>query len=204
MFERFTKPARNAVVQAEQEARELRHGWIGTEHLLLALLRDHNAPGVSTLIRLGVEPDACRDAVTAIVGRPDAQFAEDDAEALREFGIDLGEVRRRAERAFGKGALDTPAAGGDPEGSGRFRRRRRLGPRDRGPGHIPFAHRAKKALELALREAIARKDKHIGTEHLVLALLRSDDKITTAVFERIRLDPSVARARVGADLREAA
>lgn len=203
MFERFTKPARNAVVQAQQEARDLRHDWVGTEHVLIALVRESDSAGVATLIRLGVEPDACREAVTAVVGRPDANFADDDAEALRAFGIELDEVRRRAERAFGKGALDTPTTGGDPERSGRFRRRR-LGPDDRAPGHIPFAHRAKKALELALREAIARKDKHIGTEHIVLALLRSDDNITTAVFERLGLDPRATRAEVIADLREAA
>lgn len=204
MFERFTKPARDVVVGAQEQARELRHDWIGTEHILLALLHERDAPGVATLVRLGAEPEACRDAVTTVVGRPGAAFADDDTEALHAFGIDLDEVRRRAEDAFGEGALDTPTAGGEPERPGRLRRRRRLGPDDRMPGHIPFARRAKKALELALREAVARKDRHIGTEHIVLALLRSDDKITTAVFERLGLDSGATRTEVVADLREAA
>lgn len=204
MFERFTKPARAVVVGAQQEARDLRHNWIGTEHVLLALVREPDAAGVTTLIRLGAEPDVCREAVTAVVGRPDTAFADDDTEALNALGIDLDEVRRRAEDAFGRGALDAPVADDESERPGRFRRRRRLGPDDRGPGHIPFARRAKKALELALREAIARKDKHIGTEHIVLALLRSDNKITTAVFERLGLDPASTRTQVVADLREAA
>ena len=204
MFERFTKPARNVVVQAQQEARDLRHDWIGTEHLLLALLREHDAAGVTTLVRLGAEPNVCREAVTAVVGRPDAAFADDDAEALHAFGIDLDEVRRRAERAFGEGALDTPTAQGEPERGGRFRRRRRPGKDGRVPGHIPFARRAKKVLELALREAIARNDQYIGTEHLVLALLRTDDKITVAVFERLDLEPTATRTEVVADLRHAA
>lgn len=205
MFERFTKPARNVVVQAQQEARELRHNWIGSEHILLALVREPNAAGVTTLIRLGAEPEACREAVMAVVGQPDPAFADDDAEALHAFGIDLDEVRRRAERAFGEGALDMPpAAQGESERPGRFRRHRRPGPDDRVPGHIPFARRAKKVLELALREAIARKDRYIGTEHLVLALLRTDDKITTAVLGRLGLDPGATRAEVIADLRRAA
>ena len=202
MFERFHKSARDAVIQAQREARELRHGWVGTEHILLALLDEPDADGVETLIRLGVDADACRAALTAVV-QPAEGLADDDAEALHAFGIDLDEVRRRAERAFGEGALDAPRDADDHRGRA-FRRRRRLGPDDRGPGHIPFAHRAKKTLELALREAIARKERHIGTEHLVLALLRSDDKITTAVFERLGLDRQATRAHVEADLREAA
>jgi ATP-dependent Clp protease ATP-binding subunit ClpA len=202
MFERFHKSARDAVIQAQREARELRHGWVGTEHILLALVAEPDAAGVQTLVRLGVDADACRAAVTAVV-QPDEGLAGDDAEALHAFGIDLDEVRRRAERAFGEGALEAPRDA-DERRMGPLRRRRRLGPDDRGPGHIPFAHRAKKALEIALREAIARKDRHIGTEHLVLALLRSDDKITAAVFDRLGLDRKAVRSEVDADLRKAA
>lgn len=204
MFERFTKPARGVVVQTQEQARDMRHDWIGTEHILLALVRDQNAAGAATLIRLGADADACREAVTAVIGRPDAQFAEADAEALREFGIDLDEVRRRAEQAFGEGALDTPTAEGEPERSGRFRRSKPPGAGERRSGHIPFTRRAKKALELALREAIARGDKHIGTEHITLALLRSDDKVTEAVWERLGLDTNATRTELVSDLREAA
>lgn len=208
MFERFTKPARQVVVDAQQEARSLRHGWIGTEHLLLAVLRSPEQPGAATLIRLGVSAENCRAAVSGIVGGSDADaLGAEDAEALKAFGIDLDEIRRRAENAFGDGALDTPAA--DP-GAGAPRRRRFLRRARREDGdpapsrHVPFTGRAKKALELSLREAIARKDRHIGVEHVVLALLRGDDKISQGMFRRLGVAPTEVRDLVLADLRAAA
>ncbi|TDE09646.1 Clp protease N-terminal domain-containing protein [Jiangella asiatica] len=203
MFERFTTEARDTVVQAQREARELRHRWIGTEHLLLALLRRPDAPGVATLTRLGVTASAARSAVTAVVAGDDGgPLGEDDTEALRSLGIDLDEVRRRAEAAFGEGALDTPLDVDRGRRFGLFRRR--LSSSDRGPGHLPFVPRAKKALELSLREALALKDKHIGTEHLVLGLLRGDDQLMRGVLERLGVEPGAVRSEVVADLRRAA
>lgn len=204
MFERFTKPAREAVVRAQEEARDLNHGWIGTEHLLLAVLRRPQDPGAATLSRLGVTAGGCRHAVTALVVRAEDALDERDAEALAAFGIDLDEIRRRTDAAFGKGSLDRPAG----PGAERPRRllpfgRRRSRTKDV-LGHVPFTPRAKKALELSLREALAVKDPHIGVEHLVLALLRSDDRSTRALFERLGVEPGPARDLVLADLRRAA
>nr|WP_309237895.1 Clp protease N-terminal domain-containing protein [Streptomyces albidus (ex Kaewkla and Franco 2022)] len=139
----------------------------------------------------------------------------EDAEALKAFGIDLDEIRRRAEGAFGDGALDAPVSdqGAKPRRRGPFGRRQR---RDRtgslgvpaevpGPsGHIRFTGRAKKALELSLREAISRKERHIGVEHIVLALLRGDDKISQGMFQQLGVAPAQVRDLVLADLRSAA
>lgn len=109
MFERFTRPAREVVVRAQEEARGLGHGWIGTEHLLLAALRAPDQPGAATLVRLGVSAESCRAAISGVVGGADGDaLGPEDAEALRAFGIDLEEIRRRAESAFGDGALDAP------------------------------------------------------------------------------------------------
>jgi ATP-dependent Clp protease ATP-binding subunit ClpA len=220
MFERFTKPARQVVVDAQQEARGLRHGWIGTEHLLLAVLRSPEQPGAATLVRLGVGAEDCRAAVSGVVGGGGADaLGAEDAEALKALGIDLDEIRRRAEHAFGDGALDNPAE--DPaEGSrrrGRLRGRLRelagrAGSVETGQTaadpkvsrHIPFTGRAKKTMELSLREAIARKDRHIGVEHIVLALLRGDDKISQGLFRRLGVAPKEVRELVLADLRAAA
>lgn len=205
MFERFTRPARQLVVAAQEEARELGHGWIGSEHLLLAALRQPTEPGAATLIGLGVTADRCRTAVTGVLGGQHGGVTDQDADALQALGIDLEEVRRRAEDAFGSGALDTPAR--DP---GRERRRpfplsRRRDRELRPPqGHIPFAGRAKKAMELALREAVALKDRHIGVQHVVLGLLRSDDNITRALFQQLNLNIDEARAQVLRELHEAA
>lgn len=218
MFERFTRAARQVVVEAQEEARELGHDWIGTEHLLLAAVQHADAPGAATLARAGVTHAACRRAVARTVGDERGALGPEDAEALRAFGIDLGEVRRRTESIFGGGALDGPP----PAGAGRARgllpfiRRRQRGGRGSGDGlgaaaqasapagHIRFAARAKKTLELALREAAQRKDRHIGVEHVVLALLRSEDRTSQEVFRQLALTPGEMRGRITAELRRAA
>lgn len=217
MFERFTRPAREVVVRAQEEARGLGHDWIGTEHLLLAALRAPDQPGAATLVRLGVSAESCRAAISGVVGGAEGDgLGPEDAEALKALGIDLDEIRRRAESAFGDGALDAPVS--DP-GEAAPRRRRFLRRQRResggssgittarppGPsGHIPFTGRAKKALELSLREAVARKDRHIGVEHVVLALLRGDDKISQGMFRRLGVAPKETRDLVLDDLRSAA
>ncbi|MCT2594052.1 hypothetical protein LHJ74_29800 [Streptomyces sp. N2-109] len=203
MFERFTKPARSVVVGAQEEARGLRHDRIGTEHLLLSVLRHPEEPGAATLERLGVTAETCRAAVAALVTRDTDALGPEDAEALKALGIDLEEVRRRTEESFGPGALDGPAAA--PRDKPRrllpLGRRREEGIET---GHMPFESRAKKALELSLREALALKDRAIGVEHVVLGLLRSNDRITLALFERLGIDPSPVRDLVLADRRAAA
>lgn len=216
MFERFSRAARQVVVDAQEEARSLGHDWIGTEHLLLAALRRPAQPGTATLVRLGVSAESCRAAVAGVLGGTEGDaLGPEDAEALKTLGIDLDEIRRRAEGAFGDGALDAPVS--DPE-AGRRRRRPfvKRGRRENrgepglsgaapGPsGHIRFTRRAKKALELSLREAIARKDRSIGTEHVVLALLRGDDRISQGMFQQLGVVPQEMRDLVLADLRSAA
>ena len=204
MFERFTKEARNVVVRAQEEARSLRHGWIGTEHLLLAALRAPGDPGVATLARLGVTADSCRSAVSGVVSARNGSLGPEDAEALRTLGIDLDQVARKAREAFGPGALEEPL--NDPEAEGRSRNGPLGSLGGLGPlkGHIPFSARAKKAMEVTLREAVARNDRRIGVEHLMLALLSADDRITRAVFERLGIVPGDVRELVLADLRQAA
>jgi ATP-dependent Clp protease ATP-binding subunit ClpA len=156
VFERFTEKARTAVVLAQEEARERKSDEIRTEHLLLAVYGVGDNLAQTVLGAFSVD----REAVVREVGRlrPSGRPLI-DAEALSALGIDLDEVRRQAEEAFGPGALDrTRAAGG---------KRRRW-------GHIPFDRTAKKAMELALREAIHLKHNYIGTEHLLLGLLHGE------------------------------
>ena len=106
MFERFTLAARQVVVCAQEEARTFGHPWLGTEHLLLGVLAEPQAPGVSVLAELGITLDTGRAALRQLVGR--GGLSESDADALRTLGIDLDEVRRRVEASFGPGALDYP------------------------------------------------------------------------------------------------
>jgi hypothetical protein len=98
-----------------------------------------------------------------------------DAAALATLGIDLDEVRRQVEEAFGPGALERTRAAGAG--------RRRLG------GRIPFDRATKKALELALREAVRFEHRHLGTEHLLLGLLQVEGAAGEILAERgIQLD----------------
>jgi ATP-dependent Clp protease ATP-binding subunit ClpA len=173
MFERFTEAARTVVVDAQAEARRLGHGWIGSEHLLIALAAAPGGPAVAALQNAGVTPDAARRAVAAIAGTAESRL---DAGALAVIGIDLDEVRRRVEAAFGPGALD-----------------RRSACRD---GRLPFTKRAKRALERALRIAMARGDTFIGSEHVLLGVLEDPDSLAVEALKRLGIPPERIRERL--------
>jgi ATP-dependent Clp protease ATP-binding subunit ClpA len=177
MFERFTAEARQVVVDAQHEARRLHHGSIGTEHLLLSLL-DQRTPSSAVLARHGLTRNEVVDAVTAYVGNGDL-----DAEALTALGIDLDAVRTTVEATFGAGALDRPTSG--LRGSA---------------GHIPFTPRAKKVLELSLREAIALKSKSIADGHIALGLLREGEGLAMKVIHDRGIDPADLRRDLTAAL----
>jgi ATP-dependent Clp protease ATP-binding subunit ClpA len=178
VFERFTHDARQVVVLAQQEARSLRHDSIGTEHLLLALLRQETGT-TAVLRRHGLAHDEVAAAVAAQRGGEDL-----DADALRTLGIDLDAVRDVAEATFGPGALDAPRPG----------RRRGV------PGHIPFTSRAKKVLELSLREAIAHESRSIRDGHIALGLLREGQGLAMKVLHDRGVDVPGLRADISAAL----
>jgi hypothetical protein len=138
MFERFTNQARRVVVLAQEESRELNHNYIGTEHLVLGLLREAEGTG---------------------------------AQALDSAGITLEAARREVE---------TRVPRGDQQQT----------------GHIPFTPRAKKSLELSLRESLALGQNYIGTGHLVLGLLRKGDGVGIEVLVGLGADLDAVRTRV--------
>jgi ATP-dependent Clp protease ATP-binding subunit ClpC len=138
MFERFTDRARRVVVLAQDEARRLNHGYIGTEHILLGLVRE--GEGVA-------------------------------AQALEALGIGLDAVRHQVEEIVGRGK-DTPG------------------------GHIPFTPRAKKVLELSLREALQLGHDYIGTEHILLGLIREGEGVAARVLVALGADLNLVRQQV--------
>lgn len=150
-FERFTDEAREVVVLAQEIARTRHAGRIGPEHLLLGVLRCPGTLGEEILSAAGVDARTVTEELDRVDGAPDR-----DADALATLGIDLDAVRNAVEAGFGPGALDRPR-----------RERWRA-------GNIPFERSSKKALELALREAIRLGDRFIGTEHVLLGLLHPD------------------------------
>jgi ATP-dependent Clp protease ATP-binding subunit ClpA len=181
MFERFTEEARAVTVAADRHAAGLRHGWIGTEHLLLGLLDDPERRAARILAGHGVTGPAVRAEVERIVG---AGEPDPDAAALAALGIDLDAVRERVERTFGTGAL-----------SGSRRCRRGLW---RGAA-LPFTPRAKKVLELSLREAIAMGDDFIGSEHVLLGLAREGDGVAARILGARGVDRAAVRAALERD-----
>jgi ATP-dependent Clp protease ATP-binding subunit ClpA len=175
MFERFTKEARAAVVGAQEEARRLHHRFIGTEHLLLAILETGEGAGAQALRDRGVDAADLRHRIVGIV---DPGGDDLDSAALATLGIDLDEVRRVTEASFGPGALD--ARGRKPSR----------------PGHIPFSKRGKKVLELSLREAVRLGHNHIGTGHMVLGLIREGEGVAPLVLTNAGIDLTALREDV--------
>src|SRR6187399_1221754 len=124
MFERFTERARQVVVLAQEEARTIKHNYIGTDHILLGLLRE-----AETLA----------------------------ARVVEQLDVPVEEVRGRAARIVGQGDEVTT-------------------------GQIPFTPRAKKVLELALREALSLGHNYIGTEHILLGLVRENEGVAARIL----------------------
>ncbi|MEU7764190.1 Clp protease N-terminal domain-containing protein [Nocardia sp. NPDC049190] len=172
MFERFSRSARATVVVAQEDARGLRAPNIDVEHVLLGLLSHGDSELKALLGEAGLTHESVLNTLAA-QGKGEPLGAE-DAEALRSIGIDLDAVRESLEAEFGEDALDRalPEPRRGPFGWGRggdF-------------GHIPFGKDAKKVLELALREALGRKDKSIESGHVLLGILRAPNQITVRLF----------------------
>jgi ClpA/ClpB-like protein len=229
MFERFTDTARHVVVQAQEDARRLGHNYIGCEHLLLAAAAA-GEPAGAVLRDRGVTPERIEAEILRTIGRgPTADpLAGIDRQALAFFGIDLDIVRDRIEAAFGPdaltGALPAACRSGPPAwGKGplaelrrRRRRARRHAPRSAGPrgdapllpgpaprGHMPFTPRAKKSLELSLREAKTLHDNYIGVQHLTLALLALQDGMVPVILTALGAPAPSLHAAILARYRKA-
>ncbi len=191
MFERFTTGARETVISAQHERAALGHPFVGTEHLLLGLLNEGGGIAYTVLSRAGLRRDHVREEVRRLVNPP--PLGEADAEALRTIGIDLDEVRARVEETFGEGALQPPP----PERRGLFRRR------DPDEESGRFSRRAKKVLELSLREAIVLHHRSIGPEHILLGMLREGEGLAAKIMHDAGIVPDELRAQVLEELRTA-
>ncbi|MEU5521758.1 Clp protease N-terminal domain-containing protein [Streptomyces sp. NPDC047860] len=153
MFERFKQDARAVVKGAVAQAERAGAHRVGPEHLLLALLDSEGSRASFALAALGLAER--REPVRAALERARRRggLTRAETDALAGLGIDLSEVIARVEEAHGARALSTGGKAG-----GRW------------PGHRPFEREAKDVLTGALRAAIARRDRHIGDEHILLAL----------------------------------
>jgi ATP-dependent Clp protease ATP-binding subunit ClpA len=129
MFERFTASAHATVVRAQEEGRDAGDGYIGTEHVVIALAQDDGVAG-QVLRAAGVTAQELRQ--SRVAGDVDDSGGRLDADALRHLGIELDDVRRSVEETFDEGALDAAPTRGSRRrwGSGHIAGVRLL--RDRG------------------------------------------------------------------------
>jgi ATP-dependent Clp protease ATP-binding subunit ClpA len=184
MLERFTRNARDIVLRAHEVARRTGAPEVLPSHLFETVVAADGVLAVHVLEDLGAPRDEVRQVVRGLTGHLPGGLSEDDAEALRLLGIDLDDVVRRIDHDLG----GTP---GQPPGAGQARHSR---PR--------FAKSSKKVLELALREAIRLGDGFIGTEHVLLGLVRSGDPVVMRTLEAFDLTAEDVRRGVdGAERR---
>jgi hypothetical protein len=153
MFERFTKDARDVVRGAVEHAERSGARSVEAEHLLLALLDRQASRGSFALAALGLTER--REAVRAalVEARRRAGLSQAEADALAGLGIDVSEIVARVEEVHGVGAMS-----GDRKDRAWWSARR------------SFGRGAKEVLEKALRIALSLRDRHIGDEHILLAL----------------------------------
>jgi hypothetical protein len=154
MFERFTKDAREVVKGAVAQAEDERARTVDAGHLLLALLGREAGRGSSVLAALGVT--ARRDSMIRALAeaRRLAGLSQAETEALAGLGIDVARIVARVEEVHGAGAMS-----GSPKGKAWW-----------GGGRPSFGREARTVLEKSLRVALARRDRSIGDQHLLLAL----------------------------------
>jgi ATP-dependent Clp protease ATP-binding subunit ClpA len=174
MFERFTAQARQAVHLALSEARVRGDSRIDAGHLLLGLAHGRSGPAADALRAAGLDAGKLRPLTAA---RP--ELAPLDADALAVLGIDLDQVRRAAEAAFGPGALDRPA--------------RSPGPRTM---RFTMTQDAKDAIACGLRVAQGRHDRELNAGHLLAGLIDQGDNEAVRLLAAAEVDPAALRADV--------
>jgi ATP-dependent Clp protease ATP-binding subunit ClpA len=183
MLERFTKAARELVERTQQIATESRASQVRPEHLFAALLWDDSCLAVRVLNAQGGTSDRLHAELDKRRARYVDGLDDEDAAALASIGIDLEEVVRRMN--------DGDLASSDRKRS-RFLR-----------VHIRFSRPSKKVLELALREAILLKHNYIGTEHILLGLVREGDVIVRDTLVAAGVDTTTLRQAVQEAVRRA-
>src|SRR4030043_1266056 len=135
-FEKFSERARRVLTIAQEEARNLNHSYIGTEHILLGLVREDECVAAKVLMNLGIGLSKVRSAVEFIIGRGEKQSS----------------------------------------------------------GETGLTPRAKKVIELAIDEARQMGHNYIGTEHLLLGLLREGEGVASSVLDSFGITLERARA----------
>lgn len=173
MFERFTKETRQAIHYALGESRRAGAARIGCEHILIGLAHVQAGPAGQALAGVGLDVARLRALLPAGASEPL------DAAALAMLGIDLDQVRRAAESAFGPGSLDRPSK-----------------TRSAGGARARMGWDGKKALELALRAVQSRHENALNGGHLLVAVIDQGDNGALRMLAAADIDAAALRADV--------
>jgi ATP-dependent Clp protease ATP-binding subunit ClpA len=227
-FDRFNDRSKRVLALAQDEAIRFDHNYIGTEHLLLGLVREGEGVAAQVLDSLGVDLSALRRFVEASIGRGDSttspseitliprtkkviELAIDEArklghshvgtehlllglvregghigaKALESLGVTLETVRERIMTTLGQ--PQQPGIGTGPSASAPYSNEQFAGPFDR------FTDRAKRVLALAQDEAMRFNHNYIGTEHLLLGLIREKDGVAARALHTLGVELDKAR-----------
>ncbi|MBS4008971.1 MAG: ATP-dependent Clp protease ATP-binding subunit [Clostridium sp.] len=139
MFGRFTERAQKVLVLAQDEAKRFHHSFVGTEHILLGLVREGEGIAAKVLLSLGVELDSVRSEIEKLIGKGDQRS---------------------------------------------------------GPQGVNYTPRAKKVIELAIEEGQSLGHNYVGTEHLLLGLIREGEGIAAQVLTNLGIDLTRGRKSV--------
>jgi ATP-dependent Clp protease ATP-binding subunit ClpA len=172
VFEKFTDPAKRVLVLAQDEAMEQGHDNIGTEHVLVGLAGMPGTVAGSVLRDNGITVPALRSEIADVLVASGVQPVGPQAatEALAAIGIDVAEIRRRADETFGPGKFHFPRP--------------------------PFTPRAKKVLEHTLRQMVELHSDTIGPEHILLGILAEGDGTAVKVLRNLGVDVDALRPAV--------
>ena len=161
------RPSERYLTAGAEQARRLGCGFVGTEHVLLALVHDRASGGAALLGRLGADPPSVESALAPWLG-PSSERAKIDPDALASLGIDFDEVRARIEGTFGPGALEHTSA-----------------------SCLGIAPRLKLALAHALDHA---GNAPLRDEHVLLGILSVPDSVAARALANLGISPDDVRA----------
>ena len=167
------RPAERYLLAGAEEARQLGHNYIGTEHILSVLARDPDSGATRLLAQLGVSNDQVERALACWLPAT-SPAAKIDPDALAALGVDFDTVRERLEQTFGRGALERTHS-----------------------GCLGICPRLKLALAYALDHAA---DAPLGDEHVLLGMLSVPDSVAARILADLGVKFDDARARLDAEL----
>ena len=170
MFEIFTEAAKRSLVLGQDEAITLGHDFIGTEHLLLGLLGVPDGLAGQVLAASGVTADRTRSEAVGMLAAAGVTGASSrgPVDALAAIGIDVEEIRQRADATFGPGEFQFPRPA--------------------------YTSEAKKAIEQSVSEAQSLGHDYVGTEHMLLGLLAAGEGIGVRILTAVGADLDALRA----------